>query len=139
VHKRLDPCATQRQDGGEGIPLGECQFNAFQSLFGICSHNMGLDCLFGVVLLKRRKVLNVKASAFGVEMKRDCGPEHRQTLAKRNNLLLMEPEQCTVHEFVGIVDGTSKDSVTIDRAKKAAQSCFNWNVLTARSLWHALN
>jgi hypothetical protein len=25
VHKRLDPCATQRQDGGESIPLGECR------------------------------------------------------------------------------------------------------------------
>jgi hypothetical protein len=27
VHKRLDPCATQRQDGGESIPLGECRLN----------------------------------------------------------------------------------------------------------------
>lgn len=25
VHKRLDPYATQRQDGGESIPLGECR------------------------------------------------------------------------------------------------------------------
>ena len=28
VHQRLDPRATQRQDGGEGIQLGECRLNA---------------------------------------------------------------------------------------------------------------
>lgn len=29
--KRLDPCATQRHDAEEGIPLGECRFNQIGS------------------------------------------------------------------------------------------------------------
>lgn len=104
-----------------------------ETRFGIGRHHMGLDRLLAVVLIERCEVLLGKTTAAWTQMHGHRRSEHRQPLAERHHLLLVQPQEGSLHELVHVLHGATKEGVAAERGEQIAHRGFDLEVLAARS------
>ena len=87
----------------------------------VLGHDMHLQSLLVVVKPERLEVRRPEPSPLRLEANGHCRTEHRQTLVQPNDLLLVQPQKRTVHEFGVIPDLTPQDQIGRDRVQELSQ------------------
>ena len=97
---------------------------------------MGLDRLFGIVLLQRGEVFLSEPPALWVQVHRDRGAENGQSPAKGHDLLFMQPQQRTIHQAGHVAHLGPQQRIAVQRIEHRAKGSFHLNVLALPARGH---